>query len=193
MGFLAMKGSGNRIGLVVGRGSDIEYVPHRGGRHHLYALLNNLESGPTGVGPTPLGPLLRRARRLSRRRGFVVMISDFLGDPGWVPELRGIAGHHDVLAIEVVDPRELALPDVGLITVEDPETGMRRLVDTGRPEIRDRYRQAAARQRDKIAADIRSSGADHLQLHTDKDWISDIVQHVVTRRRLRNARRVFSQ
>ncbi len=193
MGFLATKGSGSRIGLVVGRGEDVDFIPHRGGRPHLYAVLRNLETGPEGSGPTALGPLLRHAGRLAKRRGFVVVISDFLGDPGWVPELRGLSGHHDVLALEVVDPREMDLPDVGLITVEDPETGARRMVDTGRPATRERYRQAAARQRSRIATEIRGAGADHLQLHTDKDWISDIVKHVLTRRRLRNARRVFNQ
>jgi len=193
LGFLATKGGGSRIGLVVGRGEQVDWVPHRGGRPHLYKILRNLEDGPTGAGPTPLGLLIRQSGRLAKRRGFVVVISDFLGEPSWVAPLRGLAGRHDVLALEITDPRELELPNVGLITLEDPETGARRMVDTGRRAVRERYQEAAARQREKIARDIRSAGADHLQLHTDRDWISDIVQHVLSRRRLRNARRVFTQ
>ena len=190
LGFLATKGSGSRIGLVVGRGEQVEWIPHRSGRPHLYRILRSLEEGPVGVGPTPLGPLIHRAGRLARRRGFVVVISDFLGEPNWVKPLRGLAGRQDVLALEVTDPRELEIPDVGLITVEDPETGARRMVDTGRREVRDKYRDAARRQRERIADSIRSAGADHLQLHTDRDWIADIVGHVISRRRLRNARKV---
>lgn len=87
----------------------------------------------------------------------------------------------------MTDPRELELPDVGLITLVDPETGRRREVWTGDSGLRRRYASAAAAQRDQVARSLRRSGAGHLALRTDRDWTADIVRHVHTQRRLATA------
>ena len=89
----------------------------------------------------------------------------------------------------MTDPRELELPDVGLITLVDPETGRRREVWTGDPRLRERYAGAAAAQRAQVPRALRRSGAGHLALRTDRDWTADIVRHVHAQRRLRDGTR----
>ena len=126
--------------------------------------------------------------RLARRRGLVVVVSDFLGAPGWERPLRALAARHEVVAIEVVDPRELELPDVGMLALIDPESGRRLEVQTARPGLRRRYAAAAAAQRAGVAQSIRGAGADHLVLSTDRDWLIDLVRFIDTRRRRRGPR-----
>ena len=89
-----------------------------------------------------------------------------------------------VVVAEVVDPRELELPDVGVITMVDPETGRRREVSTGDPRLRRRFAEAAAAQRVRLAEALRRCGAAHLALRTDRDFTTDIVRHVHAQRRL---------
>jgi uncharacterized protein (DUF58 family) len=112
-----------------------------------------------------------------------VIVSDFLGEMSWERSLRALAVRHDVLAVEVLDPVELALPSVGLLTLVDPESGRLLEVQTGKRELREKYAAAAAEQRTEIAATIRRAGAGHLQLRTDRDWVLEIVRYVVARRR----------
>jgi uncharacterized protein (DUF58 family) len=111
------------------------------------------------------------------------VISDFLGDSDWERPLRGLSGRHELLAVEVVDPRELELPDVGLLTVVDPETGQMLEVPTGNAEVRARFAEGAAAQREQVAAALRRAGAGHLRLRTDRDWLMDVVRFVAERRR----------
>jgi uncharacterized protein (DUF58 family) len=93
-----------------------------------------------------------------------------------------LAVRHETLAVEVVDPRELELPDVGVITMVDIETGRRREIPTSSAKLRARYAEAAAAQRQRIASAIREAGADHLVLRTDRDWFDDLVRFVRLRR-----------
>ena len=115
------------------------------------------------------------------------MASDFLAPAGWERPLRVLGARHEVLAVEVVDPRELELPDVGLLDLVDPETGGRLTVQTSDAGLRQRYGEAAAAQRASIAGALRGAGADHLQLRTDRDWVLDLVRFVEQRRRRRAA------
>ncbi len=115
-----------------------------------------------------------------------MVISDFLAPPGqWRRPLRALAVRHDVLAIEVVDPRELELPAAGVLEVVDPETGAAHEVDTGDRALRTRYAQAAAEQRAEIADAVRTAGAARLRLRTDSDWLADLVRFVAGRRHAR--------
>jgi uncharacterized protein (DUF58 family) len=180
---------GNRLGALVTTGADLHRFPARSGRAHVTTLLRKLalleraEQGRRG----DLAAALESLRRPPRRRGFAVVVSDFLGDdpeqPDWERPLRALAVRNDVLAVEVVDPVELGLPAVGLLTLVDPETGKLLEVQTGRKPLRERYAQAAAAQRTAIAAALRRSGAAHLQLRTDRDWLVDMVRFVAARRR----------
>jgi uncharacterized protein (DUF58 family) len=139
----------------------------------------------SGGAPTDLGRGISQLVRPPRKRGLVVVVSDFLSTPGWDRPLRSLAARHQVLAIEVVDPRELELPNVGYLTLVDPETGRRLDVPTGKPHLRQRYAEAAAAERAAIATAIRRAGAQHLALRTDRDWMRDVVHFVVSNRRRR--------
>ncbi|MDQ3978733.1 MAG: DUF58 domain-containing protein [Actinomycetota bacterium] len=178
--------TGNRMGSVMVWPGGKHVVPARAGRHAVLALLHTLLTKPPsgdGGGPTDLGAGIELLLRPPRRRGLMVVVSDFLSPPGWDKALRGLAARHQVLCVEVVDPRELELPNVGYLTLVDPETGQLREVQTGKPALRKRYAEAAAAERAEIAANIRKAGAQHLVLRTDRDWVKDIVQFVVTTRR----------
>ncbi len=185
VGLLTGRG-GNRIGALVLRGQELSTIPPRHGRTHLLAILERIMSTPRGdgSGAADLQGALKRAGAIAPRRGLVVVISDFLGDPDdWRTALGTVSLRHQVLCIEVVDPRELELPPVGLLQFSDPATGATREVNTNDPTTRARFAEAAARQRAAIASAIRGAGADHLQLRTDGDWVLDLARYVSRRRR----------
>jgi uncharacterized protein (DUF58 family) len=183
---LAAKG-GNRVG-VMAAGREQVIVPARGGRPHVGAALAALRHAQArSEGPGDLGRALGSLRRTVKRRGMVVVVSDFLVPDGWERPMRALSTRHDVLALEVVDPRELELPDVGLLQVVDPESGRRRYVDTHAPGLRDRYRRAASAQRADLDRRLVAAGADHLVLSTDRDWVIDLVRFVAGRKARRAA------
>ncbi len=181
--------AGNRIGALLLHGDRTARIPARPGRDHLSALLHQVAVAPRadGGGPTDLGAAFATLDRSARRRGVVVVVSDFVGAPGWERPLRSLAARHDTVAIEVVDPRELSLPDVGVLALVDPETGRRLEVQTSDRRLRARFEEAAASQRRAVAASLRAAGVDHLVLRTDRDWLIDLVRFVDRRRRRRVA------
>ncbi len=184
MGLLVTRG-GNRVGALLLRGDDVLTVPPRSGRKHLLALLERTMETPRadGSGPAQLEVGLRRAGSMARRRGLVVVISDFGTDPSeWATALGVIGLRHSVLCIEVLDPRDLELPRAGTIEFVDPATGAVREVNTSSNSVRANYASSAAQQRELIREAIRGSGADHLLLRTDRDWVMDLVRHVSRRR-----------
>jgi uncharacterized protein (DUF58 family) len=213
VGFLTAR-AGNRVGAVVLTGAGCRVIPARPGRAGLRALLRSLLATPRSavdvaapdLAPGALADLVRGRRpaaaakpaagglaeaidllrRPPRRRGLVVVVSDFLpaGDAGWERPLRALAVRHQVLGIEVVDPLELELPDVGLLPLIDAETGQLVEVPTGSRRVRERYAAAAAAHRGQVSLALRRAGAGHLLLRTDSDWLLDIVRYVrATRRR----------
>ncbi|MBM0235510.1 DUF58 domain-containing protein [Micromonospora sp. STR1_7] len=202
VGFLTA-GVGNRLGAQVLGADGVRRFPARSGRTHLLGLLRALLAAPRGTAPTDRpGPGrsappelvdgLDALHRVANRRGLVVVVSDFLDGlpddpdqpPPWERTMRRLAARHQVLAIEVTDPRELELPDVGIITLVDPETGHHREVCTSDRGLRERYAAAAVAQRDQVRQALHRGGASHLALRTDRDWSADIVRHVHAQRRL---------
>jgi uncharacterized protein (DUF58 family) len=177
----------NRVGAVVLDVDGVAAMPARAGRRHLLAVLHRMVSAATadGGGRTDLAPALGTVGRLARRRGVVVVISDFLVAPGWERPLARLTARHDVVAAEVVDPREMELPAVGLLTLADPETGAVRLVDTSSARLRERFARGAAEQRAAIRATLARLGADHLVVRTDADWVAEVIAFLVARRRRR--------
>lgn len=184
------RGGGNRIGAVASTGAQTLRLPARGGRAHARGLVRYIaelarpDEGTRG----DLAATVEELRRLSRRRGLVTVVSDFLGgDPAggafdWERPLRGLRARHDLLAVEVIDARDLELPDVGTVVLADPETGRQREVDVT-PLLRKEFAAAAAEHRDAVAAALRRVGAAHLVLRTDSDWVADIVRFVMSRKR----------
>jgi uncharacterized protein (DUF58 family) len=211
MAHLTVRG-GNRIGAVVGTGAGapvaspasrswlrrkgavataagpppIVRLPARPGRKEAQGLLRAIARTEIRPGRTDLGELIDRLNRPPRRRGVAVVISDFLAPvDSWSRPVRKLGVRHDVLAIEVVDPRELELPDVGVLTLADPETGQLHEVQTADPALRRRYAEAAGEQRGAIARTLRAAGTAHLRLRTDTDWLLDIVRFVAAQRHAR--------
>jgi uncharacterized protein (DUF58 family) len=193
VGFLTAR-QGNRLGTMLATPTGTVTRPPRSGRAPLLARLHELaayrapDATATETPPADLAAAMDALRRVARRRGLVVVVSDFLEPRDWGRPFRGLASLHDVLAVEVVDPRELELPPVGLLMLVDPETGRRVEVQTRSAKLRARFAAAATNQRSAIAGAIRRAGVDHVQLRTDRDWLRDIVRYVVSRRRRRAGR-----
>lgn len=200
VGYLTAR-TGNRLGAVVVSGSGVTTLPARTGRDGLRALLRGLIMTGRSARESPLRPSEQGAttdlaaavellRRPQRRRGLAVVISDFLAaDLSWERPLRALAGRHQTLAVEIVDPGELTLPNVGMLAVVDPETGASSLVPTGSRRLRERYARAAAAHRADVSAALRRAGAGHLYLRTDSDWVLDVVRYVSAARHTRGAGR----
>jgi len=189
VGFLTAR-VGNRVGAVIIGPEGVTRVPARHGRQALLAILHKLGTrprAPEGAGGNDLAGGIRHLLHPARKRGLAVVVSDFLAPDGWEKPLGVLALRHQVLAVEVVDPRELELPNVGILAMVDPETGRRLEVFTGKASLRARYAEAAAAQRAEIATSIRRAGAQHLQLRTDRDWMRDVVSFVVSNRQRRGA------
>ena len=177
---------GNRIGAAIGTGEGVRRLPARPGHKEAQGLLRAIAATPTGSGVADLGALIDALNRPPRRRGMAVVVSDFLAPvEQWARPLRKLGVRHDLLAVEVVDPRELELPDVGVIAFVDPETRAMHEVQTADPKLRERYAAAAAEQRSAIAGALRRAGAAHLRLRTDSDWLLDIVRFVAAQRHAR--------
>ncbi|PRX49176.1 uncharacterized protein DUF58 [Prauserella shujinwangii] len=186
IGFLTA-GAGNRLGAELLGPHGTRRFPARAGRAHLLGVLHAFLAAPRateGSGSPTLAAALRGLRRGLWRRGLVVVVSDFLDERTWAAELRRLARRHQVIAVEVTDPRELALPDVGLLTVVDPETGRRQEIPTGSKRLRERFAAAAAEQRRAVRDALRAAGAAHVALRTDRDWVADLARHVLAQRRL---------
>ncbi|HEY0804730.1 MAG TPA: DUF58 domain-containing protein [Pseudonocardiaceae bacterium] len=177
-------GGGNRIGAVVATGERTTRVPARGGLAHGRAMLRTIAQTPAAPIGTrgELADVLEQLRRPPRRRGLVVVISDFLGPLTWERPLRGLSARHDLVCVEILDPRDLDLPEVGTIVLADPESGRQREVHAT-PLLRREFAAAAAEHRAEVAAAIRGTGGGHLVLRTDSDWIADTVRFVVARKR----------
>ena len=181
VGFLTARNQ-NRLGAVLVAGPYIRITPSRGGRDHVRAILQAVADSPDteGLGRGDLPEALRRVYGLSKRRGFICVISDFAGTD-WSLPMAALAMRHDVLAIGVADPREFDIPPIGLATFSDPSTGATREVMITRG-VQRRFAERAEEQREQRRQTVRSSGGDWLELSTDGDWLSDIAAHVRRRR-----------
>lgn len=185
VGLMTARGA-NRVGALILRGSQIATSPPSQGRKNLLSILDRVIRTPraTGAGPADLDLALRRLGAIAPRRGLAVVISDFMTDPErWQTALGALALRHSVLCIEVVDPWDLALPQVGLVRFLDPATGAVREVNTDSRAVRDLYADHARHQHDAISRAIRSAGADHLVMRTDRDWLLDLAHYVSGRRK----------
>ena len=178
VGHLATR-RGNRLGAVTFGDQDPRHLPVRQGRIGLVGLLNALRDEPEPVpgrlGATSLGDAIHRADSYARQRSLVVLVSDFRGPRDWRKPLLHLAGRHDVVAVEIRDPREQELPNAGELWLVDPETGKQLRVDTRSAKLRERFAAAAAAERRDVASDLASVGARHVVLGTAGDWLRPLV------------------
>jgi uncharacterized protein (DUF58 family) len=175
--------NGNRVAAVCFDGDSSWVLPPRTGRDAAMAMMHRLQQRPRcDRGNGSLAAALRRTRTLARRRGLVVVVTDLLDDSSWQRELRALGSRHEVIVAEIRDPREDVLPAVGLLTLVDPETGRRQEVQTNSAKLRARFAAAAIERRERTVRETRASGASHVVLSTDRDWLLDIVRFATARR-----------
>jgi uncharacterized protein (DUF58 family) len=204
---------GNRVGAVLFDADVERTVPPGHGRNQVLRIVKHLldpppdpadpkaptnpknaanpkdAARPKGVAaerrPTDLSVPLRAALGLLRRRSLVILVSDFISAPGWERPLAMLARRHDVVAMQIVDPREFALPAVGTIWVEDPETGDQILVDTDNAGFQQRLRAAADERQAALLAATRAASTDLFTVATDEDLVRALARIAELRRRSR--------
>jgi uncharacterized protein (DUF58 family) len=168
---------GNRLGVLTFGAAETRRVPPRGGRAGLLAVLGAAASDVDGPGdavdPSPVAAL-RFLAGTGARGGLVALVSDFRGPRDWLPLLAPVAARHGLLAVEIRDPREDELPDVGDLTLVDAETGREVRVDTSSRRLRHRFAEAAAAERASLATELRRLGARHIVLSTSGEWLRSL-------------------
>jgi uncharacterized protein (DUF58 family) len=176
---------GNRVGaMLYGSGVDA-VIPTRGGRRHVLRLLHSMQTiaPSTDAGTTRLRELLDSAAQLIKRRSTVFVVSDFISEPGWERSLAMLARRHDMVAVRLLDPLELELPDLGLLTIRDSETGEQLLVDTHDASFRKRFARIAAQREAELRQGLVTAGVDALELSTDGDLVDAVVRFAEMRKR----------
>lgn len=183
--------TGNRLGALLFAEQPLKLIPPDVGHLHLMHLLAQLREQEITMhgGVTDLAAVLTKADRVLRRRSLVLVVSDFLVADTWQVALGKLAQRHEVVAVRLVDPREGDLPDVGLVMLEDPETGRQLHVDTSNSKLRTRFKLAAQQQTAKIHAELVACGAEVLPLCTDEDLMMSLLRFL----RLRQAQKVFAR
>jgi uncharacterized protein (DUF58 family) len=175
---------GNRLGVVTFGDRKPTTLPPAQGRHGLLGLLTALAREPesSAVGATSLGAALGSVGAVARQRGIVAIVSDFRGPLDWRTPLLRVLDRHDVLAIEIRDPREQELPNVGEIWLVDPETGRQVRVDTRSAALRERFAVAAAEERSGVARVLSALAGPHVVLSTSGDWLRPFASFLGGRR-----------
>ncbi len=177
--------SGNRVGGILFDHAVERVIEPRGGRNQVLRMMRELLTAPrAGSTTTNLGELLRSAMFTIKRRSLVIVVSDFISEPGWQRPLGLLAQRHEVVAVRLWDPREVELPDAGVVTIEDAETGEQLFVDTSDPEFRQRFRDAAAARQEDLRHATARAGVDLFELSTDED-LGEALLRLVARRKWR--------
>ncbi len=176
---------GNRVGAILyGSGVD-RVIPAGSGRRHVLQLMHSMaqRSKAKDLGATRLADLLNQAAGMVRRRSTVFVVSDFISEPGWEKPLSMLAQKHEVVAVRLFDPLESNLPDLGLITMRDAESGEQLLVDTSSVKFRQRYAHIAAQREAELRQSLSCIGVDTLELSTDDDLVQSILRFTDMRKR----------
>jgi uncharacterized protein (DUF58 family) len=176
---------GNRVGALF-YGSRVDAViPPRSGRRHVLHILNTLLARPQlpRAAATDLREFLRTAYQMMRRRSLVFIVSDFISTPGWAEPLAHLAQRHEVVAVRLYDPLEMALPDLGLLVIQDAETGEQLFVDTHDRGFRKRFAREAERREAELRGALVHAGVDGLELATDDELVDAILRFADLRKR----------
>jgi uncharacterized protein (DUF58 family) len=178
---------GNRVGAIFYGNGIQRIVPAHGGRNQVLRLINDLLKQPylPRTAFTDLTPLLAGAMHSIKQRSLVFIISDFISAPGWERALSFLNKRHEVLAIRLWDQAEVELPDIGLIVMEDAETGEQLYVDTRDKGFRQRYKAAAEQRETELSRTFQRAGVDMVSLSTDEDLVRAIVRFATIRQKRR--------
>jgi uncharacterized protein (DUF58 family) len=169
---------GNRVGALLYGNSVDTVLPARGGRIHVLELLQRMAARPAeaAAGATDLRELLLAAQRTVKRRSTIFVVSDFVSPPGWERALGHLAQRHEVTAVRLFDALEMDLPDIGLVTMKDAETGEHMVVDTHDRRFRERFAAAAERRETALRESLARAGVDTLELGTDDDLVEAVLR-----------------
>ena len=175
---------GNRVGAMMFGSAIQRTVPARSGRLQVLRIINDLLNQPRlpHSSMTDLSALLKGGLHAIKKRSLVFVVSDFISTPGWERTLNLLSQHHEVIAIRLWDPREMDLPDIGPIVMEDAETGEQLYVDTHDKKFRERFRAAAQQRETALKDSFKRAGVDVLPLSTEEDLIHAIARFVMMRR-----------
>jgi uncharacterized protein (DUF58 family) len=181
---------GNRVGAILYENAVEQIIEPRSGRNQVLRIARELLRPPAASGAeTDLAGLVRTAASVIRRRSLVFVISDFITGPGWERGLALLAQRHEVVAIRVWDPREVELPDLGVVVMEDSETGAQLFVDTSDPRFRRRFRAAADAREDRLQAGLQHAGLDLFAVSTDEDLVRALMRLLLVRKQRRAVHR----
>jgi uncharacterized protein (DUF58 family) len=178
---------GNRLGAILHRGhAQFDVLPARNSRRHLLHMLQQIfipSTQPTSQ-LTDLSELLMRANRIIKRRSAIFILSDFYASPGWDKALRMLARRHDVVAIRLTDPFEQSLPEVGMLTMRDAETGEQVFVDTGDPRFLQRFNDQTHEHERALMETFTGAGVDCLELSTEEAVQDGLIRFIHERQRM---------
>jgi uncharacterized protein (DUF58 family) len=182
--------SGNRVGAMLYENAVERIIEPRSGRNQVLRIAREMLRPTASSGAeTNLAGLVDTAASIIRRRSLVFVISDFISEPGWERGLALLAQRHEVIAIRVWDPREVELPDAGVVVMQDSETGAQLFVDTSDPRFRRRFRDAADAREERVQEGVRHAGLDLFSLSTDEDLVRALMRLLEVRKQRRAVHR----
>lgn len=169
---------GNKVGAILYDGQSEFVVPPGTGRRHVLNLIEQVFARPRllRAPKTDLGAFLRRALGVIRRRSLIFIVSDFVSQPGWEKQLSLLVRRHEAIAVRLVDPFDMALPDIGLLAFQDAETGEQIFVDTADKGFRKRFVALAAQAEEQVLSAFADAGTDVLELSTGDDLVDGIMR-----------------
>jgi uncharacterized protein (DUF58 family) len=175
---------GNRVGALLYGDTVDTVIEAKSGRNQVLQVLQKMLARPIRKrnAATDLGELLATAAPVMRGRSLVFVVSDFISAPGWTKVLAQLGQRHETIAVRLVDPLEIELPDLGVIAMQDAETAERLVVDTHDPLFRARYAIAARKREQELRRAFRAAGAEALELSTRDDLVDSIVRYAQLRK-----------
>ncbi len=181
LAFSAIKNN-DKVGLIVFTDQIEMFIPPAKGTTHVLRLIRELLGFKPKQTKTSISAGIEYMGRIITKRSVVFLISDFL-EEGYEKQLRVLGKKHDLIAVSITDPREIKLPNVGLIELEDAETGELILIDTGSKEVRKNYKKLGATRHDSLKKMFRSMDIDQIEILTNRDYVVDLVKFFKTRER----------
>lgn len=179
--------NGNRVGAILYNNAVERAIKPRGGRNQVLHLAHFLLQPPANLGTaTNLNGLIQAGLGSIKQRSLIFLISDFISEPGWERPLTLLGRRHELVAIRLWDPREVELPDAGVIVMQDAETGEQLFVDTGDPVFRRRFGEAAAAREERLKENVRRAGVDLYAVSTEEDLVGALVRMAELRKRRRH-------
>ena len=173
LAFSATKNN-DKVGLITFTDRIEKFIPPKKGSRHVVRVIRELLYSDAQRGDTDISQALEHLSRVTRKRAVVFVVSDFIAT-GYEKTMRIVNGRHDVVAVRIVDPREVALPNVGVLEVEDAETGEITLIDTRSRRVRNDYESDATREADELADTFRSMGVDQMVVRSDEPYVHSLM------------------